>query len=383
MKPRHKTHNTKYSNYKTPSGGGGGGGARVPGRYDEISLAEEATWLHFPALLFPQQVWDGEAQRVVEVERPWYEYRSHFSRSFGFLVCTAGAYKDKPCWPCAFRAQHSDAGGDWESAPYGNSRRFALSATICEPVYNAPIVDRKGEKVRNRKTNAISTRWAPMSHVHHSIDLNSCEVKFGKNVHMSLSANHLDQFRIIADKCGDFCRGCASPLAARTYSCSACDAGNQPTAQISGGELDAFRASRRHKCTNCGAQNTEEECVLWPETYCENPKCGIENPQGDISDFELLLRKAPVGDNNNWNIDFAKVRLKGASPELENVDYLLAFEDLMQNPLDVKEIFSSYTLKDQEYRIPRDKRVGLDATYGAKVREEDSNADEDTDDIPY
>lgn len=377
----------KFSDHKPlPPGGGGGNFAKIEGQHDELQIGDQI-WLHFPSVMFKQKLWDRELEVVRDFEYPWLQYTSHFSQR-GSMYCTSGPYRDKPCWPCAFRAVHYEAGGDFKTAPYGASTRYALPLVIAETVYDAPLIDRKTNQViKSRKTKQAITRFMAESYLevdhpaHNAANLPS---KYGHKAWISLSSVHLEMLRGIASKLADRCRGCAQPLTAKSYSCMSCFTGEQPMGKtiFGDGPLDAFRTQRKSSCANCSARNTEEAVVLEPETYCANPECGIENPQGDFNDFEILVTRTAQGEKN-WSLDVLDVRLLGS--EAPNRDEYMA---LVSQPLDLERIFiSGYTLKDQEFKIPAEKRQGLDPSYGAKVKGEDKSAhdDNDTDDdnIPY
>lgn len=385
MKTRNKNMpNQRLADYRSTSAGGanaggGSGGGLVEGKYDEINLQTTPVWMHLPGVLFEQLVYDRDLGEVVKVETPWFRYTNHFTPK-GSVACSAGPYKDKACWPCALRQKFIDDGGEWKDSPYGATSRFVFPVTIAERVYNAPIFDKTGAPIKKKKGGGFLTRFQPLGHLHPKIQsVEGLESKVGHKAHWGVSTIHLAELQSLELKLQDSCRGCCADLVADTFVCQECFTDGQPIGRkIKGSGLAAFRASRSAVCGSCGAKNSEEHEHLIPQVRCES--CDVEgDPRGSISDFDLLLARVNLADKN-WSIDVVDKRLAGSDPELQTPEYIA----IDSNPLDLEKIFVG-SIREQEYKIPENRRHGLSSSYGAYERKTEDSAHEDVadDNIPY
>lgn len=363
---------------------------RPDGVFDRLVLGEKPIWLRLsPEQLYRQEVYNREAKEVVEVERPWFEFGTHFvpSRKRS-MTCSSGPRRDGHCRGCAIRAQFYDILREQEKStqvrneekrkhpPVQAATRYGMAATVLEKVLHLPALDNNGKPKKSRNGDPIMNFIsAPLSGLDY-LQQKKAEGTMGHNFHWSFGSFHLAQLADIDQSLWNHCASCASDLMASQFTCTECShVVYEDTNGIVGSDLRAVRETEM-KCPNC-----QHEGLTVPTLSC----MGCDTPEeGNLLAFDLQLRLVPV-DDKKTDIKMEKFRLP---------DYITLFPadaervtELVYNPLDIPAIFGPESVDMQAYSLPDDlKAIGTDyhlkekgsKAYGTDEPETDGDPDQMT-----
>ena len=334
------------------------------GEHDYFSpRTDQPLWFAIcPTQQWTTRIYDRDERQVVELENYlYYAYVQHTvslgGNRFNRFICSAGADKNTPCWGCGVRNAFF-AARDAEKLRTGVESKkecainagdkYAFAGVLLEHVARIhkkdqdsgkPIVKRDGsplmvdeplvvianrdvEEARRLKAEGATT--------------------FGRSVHYSIGQEVLGQIKDFNERLLNYCANCAGKLWATQMQCPTCETVHEPMhpkleegLPLTESALTTVRGQKL-KCP-CGYHGPMQPMV---ECECDNPL------EGTLTDFALhLIATKPTPKRTI--LDFDEVRtLKYFTEKYP------AVQELLNKPLDLKEIFAPTKLSWQTSRIP-------------------------------
>ncbi len=331
-------------------GGGGGGGVRVNGRFDSLWLREGIpVWVHISETLFAQKVWSRAEGEVVDTETTWFESARHYiPRNKQSLICSAGPYKDKPCYPCsivnehwaakraeeALAAEENREPRDLGNPSVNRSNQYSLAITTLEDFYLVKSTPREsGGKSYDNYHLGLHMDEASRAGKSHS---------FGRNQHITLTGSQLSNIvENIAPRFLHYCTHCATEMSATGLTCTTCDTTHRFSSKLKG--VDLLQAvSRFGDCSACGSSAEEDPGLFLPNYHCV---CGNPGSGGSFLYFDLRLLLVKIEGRSLINIESVRIPMHldpDTHPALrENI------AKMIREPLDLPAIFAPSNLNTQ------------------------------------
>lgn len=368
---------------------GGGGGKFPDGQFDRFFPGETPIWINIsPYSSYTQEIWDRQLKEVVEVTTTWYETQKHYiPRNKGRVdrngkrvdtdfICSCGAYKDKPCWGCAIRTNHFSMLNKIEEekgfrpdkpAPISRSSQFSLAITVMEKIYAVPLRDKDGAIKKRKGNGQIIYRYTPAPYAELKMDedeLSAFKYQFGHRMHWTMGPEELGVLIEADDKMKNHCGNCASKLFATHMICPGCETVTALPHSVSDIDLTQARQKLR-SCSACG-----EKGPFVPKLECA--ECG-DAVEGRLTSFDIRITRKKTSENK-YITEIVAIRVPGVPGNKEDHERAMS---LIENPLNLAEIFAPTSLDRQKFMCGEDLTKGL-TPKPAKKDDEENESDTDT-----
>jgi hypothetical protein len=354
----------------------------VEGKFDALYLREVGVWVHIVRnQQWTMDVYNRESGQVETLTKTWYQFTDHYHNATKrHLVCSAGAYLDKPCLPHDINKKFYEArDAEYKATKVrskqrpsvGSSPRFAFSTVVMEWIYSVPLTDSSG-KVRTTRDGAPIFKNVPGPFVDKSIR-GGLNRKFGHRFHLANSTEALHQLLALDKRLANNCKHCARSLYADTLKCPECKAPQALESAVEGEDLGTTR-EEHFACVQCSYRGP-----MFPVLQCA---CG--NPKsGGLTSFDVRLRKEPTGETGSV-ILCTGVRIP--LDDIKDTDALSsAMQALQDGPLDLYKIYAPTPIEEQRRVLGKDTGT-VERRAGATgyTSDNDKSAESaESDEIPY
>jgi hypothetical protein len=324
----------------------------------------QALWFAMcPQQKWTSEIYDREVGEVVKLEDSmYYAYVTHrVNQNNRNFTCSAGAYKDKPCWGCGIRNAFYDRQREKEEAtgvklkgeaPINAVTQYAFAGVLLEHVAKVQVTDDQGKPKLNREGKAYF-RDVPLPLIQNQQEARRLyqegSTTFGLPVHWSVGITHLNTINSIDRELVNYCRWCAGKLNAVEVVCPNLECGEvhtptEVTISNEAAEGQALTKVREEiiKCS-CGYEG-----VMIPMIECAG---GCEEPtEGQLTDFAIRLYAEKSGETKN-DLKWAEIR-----PIRKFLEKFPAIEQHLLNPLNVADIHAPTPLSRQTFMVPENLR---------------------------
>lgn len=339
-----------------------GGSARrgiATGTFDRFYPHETACWIHISPTFFSYEIYDRDQREVVAVETTWLETIQHYvPKKKQSFVCSSGPHMDKPCWGCATTRAHYEkldrikeqqGFRPDEKPPIGKSSQFSLAITVMEPIYEIPLMEKDGSTPRKSKSGQKIYRYVPGPFMDDDF-MERYTPTFGRRMHWSMGQENLNQLISSAGpQLKHHCLNCADSMFATALICPNCETTRELPDLLDGEDL-VLAATKERVCTTC------KESAAFVPVYgcaCESPKSG-----GSLLSFDIRVKRTKVGDKSSL-VSIVGVRTPTHLNKSNPKEVRDSLTDMVENPLNLVDIFSPTPLKMQEAWVGSDLIEGL------------------------
>ena len=336
------------------------GAGIVPGRFARWWPREDkALWIAIcPTQAWTYQMYDRDAREVKTFENQyWYGavlHRARIGQKTVSFYCSAGPYKDQPCWGCGVQNHH----WDWvraqeestgvkpnKQSPVSAMPEFTMSIVVLEQITKVPVRNPDGtprmSKAGKPIVNDVPLPLLPPEEAKAAKDKGV--ISFGLSMHWSNGIMGINELQVFDRQFQNRCANCAGELSCSHMGCPDCGQPYQvvddPSEPATGEDLLQLREAP-YEC-DCGYKG-----VLLPDLQC---KCG-EPESGSLVSFALQVKTSKVSENKRV------LQIVGIKPLQSFVTKYPAVEDLLLKPLEIDKICAPERLESQLRIIPEHMR---------------------------
>lgn len=316
----------------------------VEGKYDSYWIGPKAMWFHItPHQAWKHWTWDKDSREMIEVVRTWLQYTMHFyATTKKKTVCSSGPLRDQPCFGDAIKRAHEEKLDDIkkrtgvrpsDESAVGYSNQYAFSIVMMEPIVVVQPLDKTTRAPRLSRSGNPIYNYRLEHQVY--VDDTIISKTWGHRFHMSLGKTALEQIFTFDEEMKNYCKYCATPLAAENLICPDCEVRYPLSESVTGEDLSAVRQSVL-TCT-CGYEGQ-----MQPELMCSG--CGNAE-EGRLTDFDIRVKKEKTSEKSSI---LKIVGIRKPLSTLKDDERKVEVQKMIENPLDLYAIFAPTSLEEQK-----------------------------------